>query len=93
VLRLDGRNEQIHVNPADGGILLSVQPGRHVVNLRFENTAWRTASLAVSVDTGLALGVIWLRRRGRGTLLESAIAINAESSEKDYKCAAREDES
>jgi len=83
VLRLDGRNEQIRVNPTDGGILVSVQPGRHVVNLRFENTAWRTASLAVSGVTGLALGVIWLRRRGRGTLLESAMAINAESSEKD----------
>jgi 6-pyruvoyl-tetrahydropterin synthase related domain len=92
VLRLDGRNEQIRANPADGGILVSVQPGKHVVHLRFENATWRTASLAVSGVAGLALGVIWLRRRARSPLLESAIAINGESWEKGEKCAAREDE-
>jgi hypothetical protein len=48
-IQLDGVETLAKADPADGRISVRIPPGHHFLKLNFENTAWRTMSLLVSV--------------------------------------------
>ena len=50
-LRIDGAETPVSEDVADGRIWAHIPPGRHILQVSFENTWWRNLACAVSLLT------------------------------------------
>ncbi|MGE3519121.1 MAG: hypothetical protein AB7J63_09230 [Vicinamibacterales bacterium] len=70
-IQLDDAPAAVTRVPVDGYMALTVPPGTHVVDARFDNTPVRTTANAVTLMSALTLAIVVLRRRSGAAVSEA----------------------